>query len=58
MAAGTALVLLLSDPMCDVLAELGTRTGIPSFYVAFVLAPLASNASEVVASYSYVNIYE
>ena len=53
MAAGTAIVLLLSDPMCDVLSELGARTGIPAFYVAFVLAPLASNASEVIASYSY-----
>ena len=26
---------------------------IPPFYVAFVLAPLASNASEVIASYNY-----
>jgi len=29
------------------------RTGISSFYVAFVIAPLASNASELIASYSY-----
>ena len=34
-------------------SEVGTRTGIPSFYVAFVVAPLASNASELIASYSY-----
>ena len=25
----------------------------PPFYVAFILAPLASNASECIASYSY-----
>jgi Ca2+/H+ antiporter len=50
---GTFLVVLFSDPMVDVLNELGTRTNIPQFYVAFVLAPLASNASEVIASYNY-----
>ena len=50
---GTFLVVLFSDPMVDVFNELGARTGIPQFYVAFVLAPLASNASEVIASYNY-----
>merc|ERR1711871_606256 len=50
---GTLLVVLFSDPMVDVLNELGARTGIPQFYVAFVLAPLASNASEVIASFNY-----
>ena len=37
---GTALVLLFSDPMVDVLSEMANRIGIPPFYVAFVLAPL------------------
>ena len=37
----------------DVLGELGARTGIPAFYVSFVLAPMASNASELLASYAY-----
>ena len=46
MAFGTALVLVFSDPAVDVLNEIGVRTGIPAFYVSFVLAPLASNASE------------
>lgn len=36
-----------ADPMVDVLAEVGTRLNIPAFYISFVLAPLASNASEV-----------
>lgn len=53
MGFGTLLVLVLSDPMCDVLNEIGVRLHINPFYVAFVLAPLASNASEVIASYSY-----
>eukprot|EP00638_Chattonella_subsalsa_P010715 CAMPEP_0117781324 /NCGR_PEP_ID=MMETSP0948-20121206/2772_1 /TAXON_ID=44440 /ORGANISM="Chattonella subsalsa, Strain CCMP2191" /LENGTH=561 /DNA_ID=CAMNT_0005609321 /DNA_START=9 /DNA_END=1692 /DNA_ORIENTATION=+ len=53
MGLGTFLVLLFSDPMVDVLTELGDRTGVSSFYVSFVLAPLASNASELLASYNY-----
>lgn len=50
---GTALVLLFSDPMVDVLSEVANRCGIPAFYVSFILAPLASNASEVIASQYY-----
>ena len=53
LTIGTILVVLFSDPMVDVLSEVGARTGIPAFYVSFVLAPLASNASEVIASYNY-----
>jgi len=51
MLIGTILVLIFSDPMVDVLAQIGKVTGVPPFYVSFVLAPLASNASELVASY-------
>ena len=29
------------------------RAGVSPFYVSFVLAPLASNASELIAAYSY-----
>jgi Ca2+/Na+ antiporter len=53
MGAGTLLVLLFSDPMVACLSELGVRTGVPPFYVSFILAPLASNASELIASYNY-----
>uniref|UniRef100_M4BED1 EF-hand domain-containing protein n=1 Tax=Hyaloperonospora arabidopsidis (strain Emoy2) TaxID=559515 RepID=M4BED1_HYAAE len=53
MALGTALVLIFSDPMVDVLSEVGARTGVPAFYVSFVVAPLASNASELIAAYNY-----
>lgn len=35
------------------LSQLGVRLGIDAFYISFVLAPLASNASEVIASYSF-----
>lgn len=53
MGVGTAVVLLFSDPMVDVLNTLGTQFNINPFYVAFVLAPIASNASELIASINY-----
>jgi Ca2+/Na+ antiporter len=53
MAFGTFLVLLFSDPMVDVLSEVGTRIDVSPFYISFILAPLASNASELLASYNY-----
>ena len=53
MGLGVALVLFFSDPMVDVFSEVGVRLGIKPFFVAFVLAPLASNASELIAAYAY-----
>eukprot|EP01059_Diplonema_ambulator_P031746 TRINITY_DN5927_c0_g1_i1.p1 TRINITY_DN5927_c0_g1~~TRINITY_DN5927_c0_g1_i1.p1 ORF type:complete len:431 (+),score=134.99 TRINITY_DN5927_c0_g1_i1:316-1608(+) len=53
MARGTALVLVFSDPMVGVLSSLGTRLGVSPFYISFMLAPLASNASELLAAYTY-----
>jgi len=53
MAAGTLLIMIFSDPMVSVLQEVGVRIHVGSFYVAFVLAPLASNSSEVLAAYVY-----
>merc|ERR1719433_544445 len=53
MGLGTLLVLIFSDPMVDCLSDWGKRTGIPAFYISFVLAPLASNASELLSAYTY-----
>jgi len=53
LTIGTALILIFSDPMVEVLSEIATRLGIPAFYVSFLLAPLAANASEVIASAYY-----
>jgi len=39
--------------MCGVLSELGNRTGIPAFYISFVVAPMASNGSEILAAYNF-----
>ena len=55
MGAGTLLVLIFSDPMVDIFAEIGNRIGISAFYVAFVLAPLASNAAELIAAKNYAS---
>ncbi|GAB5372355.1 hypothetical protein AAMO2058_001658300 [Amorphochlora amoebiformis] len=48
----TIAVILVSDPICDVLSALGERIGISPFYVSFILAPLASNGSEMGAAYT------
>eukprot|EP00932_Pfiesteria_piscicida_P021159 SRR837773.796.p3 GENE.SRR837773.796~~SRR837773.796.p3 ORF type:complete len:170 (-),score=68.67 SRR837773.796:65-517(-) len=53
MTLGSALVLIFSDPTVDVLSEIGNRLEISPFYVSFVLAPVASNATELVAAYNY-----
>eukprot|EP00656_Telonema_subtile_P048703 TRINITY_DN5874_c0_g1_i1.p1 TRINITY_DN5874_c0_g1~~TRINITY_DN5874_c0_g1_i1.p1 ORF type:complete len:368 (-),score=91.61 TRINITY_DN5874_c0_g1_i1:118-1221(-) len=53
MSVGLALIMVFSDPMVSCLDELGKRIHVGSFYVAFVLAPLASNSSEVLAAYVY-----
>jgi len=55
MGTGTIIVLFFSDAMVNILNELGVRTGIPPFFVAFILAPIASNASELIASISYAS---
>lgn len=55
LAIGTVLVIYFSDPMVDVMQEIAVRAGLSPFYVSFVLAPLASNASEVIASQYYAS---
>jgi Ca2+/Na+ antiporter len=50
MGLGTILVVIFSDPMCDMLGIIGEKLDVPKFFVAFLLAPLASNASELIAA--------
>eukprot|EP00927_Polykrikos_kofoidii_P068128 TRINITY_DN6350_c5_g1_i1.p1 TRINITY_DN6350_c5_g1~~TRINITY_DN6350_c5_g1_i1.p1 ORF type:complete len:585 (-),score=89.40 TRINITY_DN6350_c5_g1_i1:367-2121(-) len=50
---GCAVVLIFSDPMVEELSAIGTRLNVNPFYVAFVLAPLASNSSELFSAYTY-----
>merc|ERR1712070_1028045 len=53
MALGTFVVVVVSDPFVDVLTNWGERLGISSFYISFVVAPFASNASELLSAYTY-----
>lgn len=53
LSIGTLMVIYFSDPMVDVMQAIAVRAHMSPFYVSFVLAPLASNASEVVASMFY-----
>lgn len=55
LALGTFLVMLFSDPMVDVMQEIANRVHLSSFYVSFCLAPLASNASELLSSMYYAS---
>jgi len=50
MLIGTAIVAFFSDPMVDVITELGVYLSIPVFYISFVITPFCSNASELIAS--------
>jgi Ca2+/Na+ antiporter len=52
LALGVALVSLFSDPMVNVLSEIANKADIPPFYVGFVIAPVISNASEIISSIS------
>lgn len=47
LAGGVALCAVFSDPLVDALSNLSSAIGVPAFFVAFVLTPLASNASEL-----------
>eukprot|EP00933_Yihiella_yeosuensis_P040819 TRINITY_DN35210_c0_g1_i1.p1 TRINITY_DN35210_c0_g1~~TRINITY_DN35210_c0_g1_i1.p1 ORF type:complete len:607 (-),score=92.49 TRINITY_DN35210_c0_g1_i1:244-2064(-) len=53
MFLGTVIVLAFSSPMVDVMAEIGDRLEVSPFYISFVIAPIASNAGELVAAYNY-----
>jgi len=53
MGLGVLLVVVFSDPMVDVFTSLGHICKIDPFYIAFVLGPIASNASELIAAINY-----
>jgi Ca2+/Na+ antiporter len=50
MIAGTAIVAFFSDPMVGAISEFAVLVRISPFYIAFVLTPIASNASELISS--------
>lgn len=50
---GTLIVALFSDPMVDAVDGFAKATSLPVFFVAFVITPFASNASELVSSLQF-----
>jgi len=53
LTIGTFFVTFFSDPMVETIARFGVATGIPPFYVSFVVSPFASNASELISSFIF-----
>jgi len=47
---GTVFVACFSDPMVETITRFASEVGISNFYVSFVVTPMASNASELIAS--------
>ena len=50
LAIGTTVVVIFSDPLVDSISALASQLHIKNFFVAFIVAPLASNASELITS--------
>jgi Ca2+/H+ antiporter len=49
LAGSVGVVSFFSDPMVDVIGAFGKSINIDAFYISFVVTPIASNASEVIA---------
>jgi len=50
MILGTAICAFFSDPMVDVITDFGEKIHIGAFFVAFLITPYCSNASELISS--------
>lgn len=50
LCVGMAIVAFFSDPMIEVITNLGGTLGVRPFYISFVVTPFASNAAEVIAA--------
>ncbi|KAG6542645.1 hypothetical protein Mapa_015976 [Marchantia paleacea] len=50
LLGGAALAALFADPLVDSIGGFSSSSGIPPFFVAFVVTPFASNASELFSS--------
>ncbi|GAQ92665.1 sodium/calcium exchanger family protein [Klebsormidium nitens] len=49
--AGCVVIGVASDPLVDALDSFSRASGVPQFFVSFVIAPLASNAQEAVSCF-------
>jgi len=53
LAFGALMVVIFTEPIVDVLQEIGMQLGVAPFYVSFIAAPFACNAPDFVAAYAY-----
>ncbi|XP_002987555.2 sodium/calcium exchanger NCL1 [Selaginella moellendorffii] len=47
---GALIAGIFADPLVDSIENFSSATGIPSFFIAFVATPLATNSSEAISS--------
>ncbi|KAL5715921.1 hypothetical protein ACHQM5_017679 [Ranunculus cassubicifolius] len=47
---GTVIAAVFADPLVDVVDNFSTATSIPSFFISFIILPLATNSSEAVSA--------
>ncbi|KAK4387112.1 Sodium/calcium exchanger NCL [Sesamum angolense] len=47
---GTVIVAVFADPLVDAVDNFSTATSIPSFFISFIVLPLATNSSEAVSA--------
>lgn len=47
---GTGIVTIFSDPMVEVITDLGDKLHVGTFFVSFLIVPFCSNASELISS--------
>lgn len=50
LLGGTIVAAVFADPLVDAVNDFSSASDIPSFFISFVLLPLASNSSESVSS--------
>merc|ERR1712107_556715 len=44
---GTLICIIFSDPMVSVIGVFSNTIHVPSFYISFIVTPIASNAAEI-----------
>ncbi|KAL0301217.1 UNVERIFIED_CONTAM: Sodium/calcium exchanger NCL [Sesamum radiatum] len=47
---GTVIAAVFADPLVDAVDNFSTATSIPSFFISFIVLPLATNSSEAVSA--------
>jgi len=54
MLGGVILAGIFADPLVDAVDNFSDATNIPSFFISFIIMPLATNSSVGVAAFTFV----